>query len=71
MTISLYQRLGGDAAIRTVVLMMYNKILNDPEIAPLFDHVDVETLRLSQSAFVTYAFGGPNGYTGKSLRAAH
>jgi len=68
---TLYERIGGDAAVSATVIKMYDKILDDQELAPFFDHVDVETLRHSQSAFVTYAFGGPNHYTGKSLRSAH
>jgi hemoglobin len=68
---SLYERIGGESAVRTTVIKLYGKILDDPELAPFFEKLDVEKLRLSQSAFVTYAFGGPNHYTGKSMRAAH
>ncbi len=71
MTKSLFERIGGDAAVRSTVVKMYDKILDDPELAPFFDHVNVDQLRHSQSAFVTYAFGGPNHYSGKSMRAAH
>lgn len=68
---SLYERIGGDAAVRATVMKMYEKILSDEELAPFFEGIDVEALRRSQSAFVTYAFGGPNHYTGKNMRAAH
>jgi hemoglobin len=68
---SLYERIGGERAVKATVLKMYDKILDDAELAPFFENVDVEKLRLSQSAFVTYAFGGPNHYTGQSMRTAH
>jgi len=68
---SLYERIGGDSAVKATVIKMYDKILSDEELAPFFDNVDVDTLRHSQSAFVTYAFGGPNRYTGKAMRSAH
>jgi hemoglobin len=68
---SLYERIGGEAAVKAAVIKMYDKILDDQELAPFFDDIDVAHLRLSQSAFVTYAFGGPNNYTGKSMRIAH
>lgn len=68
---SLYERIGGEAAVRATVLKMYEKILADEDLAPFFENSDVEALRRSQSAFVTYAFGGPNNYTGKGMRAAH
>lgn len=68
---TLYERIGGEGAVRSTVLKMYDKILSDDELAPFFEDIDVDKLRLSQTAFVTYAFGGPNNYTGKSLRKAH
>ncbi len=71
MTKPLFERIGGDAAVKATVIKMYDKILLDDELAPFFDNIDVDKLRLSQSAFVTYAFGGPNHYTGKGLRTAH
>ncbi len=71
MSASLFTRNGGEAAVKATVIKMYDKILDDEELAPFFENIEVDTLRLSQSAFVTYAFGGPNHYTGKSLRTAH
>lgn len=67
----LYDRIGGDAAVTATVIKMYDKILGDDLLAPFFEHTDVHTLRHSQISFVTHAFGGPQHYTGKSLRAAH
>lgn len=71
MTNSLFERIGGEAAVSATVVKMYDKILDDELLAPFFESIDVDRLRLSQNAFVTYAFGGPNHYTGKGLRAAH
>lgn len=68
---SLFERIGGEAAVIATVAKMYDKILDDDELAPFFEDIDVDKLRLSQSAFVTYAFGGPNNYSGQSLRVAH
>ncbi len=67
----LFERIGGEAAVKATVMKMYDKILSDDDLAPFFDDIDVDKLRLSQSAFVTYAFGGPNHYTGQGLRIAH
>lgn len=71
MNASLYERIGGEKAVKATVIKMYDKILDDPLLAPFFENIDVEKLRLSQTAFVTYAFGGPNHYTGQSMRSAH
>lgn len=68
---TLYERIGGEAAVRATVIKMYDKILGDAALAPFFENIDVDRLRHSQAAFVTYAFGGPNHYNGKSMRAAH
>lgn len=68
---SLFERIGGEAAVQATVIKMYGRILDDDALAPFFENIDIDALRLSQSAFVTYAFGGPNHYTGKGLRHAH
>lgn len=68
---SLFERIGGKSAVKATVVKLYDKILDDEKIAPFFDDIDVDALRRSQSAFVTYAFGGPNNYNGKNMRAAH
>ncbi len=68
---SLYERIGGETAVQATVDKMYEKILADSVLAPFFAHTDMTRQRLSQAAFVTYAFGGPNHYTGKGLRNAH
>ena len=71
MTPSLYERIGGEGAVSATVMKLYEKILDDDLLAPFFENSDVDSLRRSQHAFVTYAFGGPNHYQGKSMRAAH
>lgn len=71
MSKTLFERIGGESAVKATVVKMYDKILDDAELAPFFENLDVERLRRSQSAFVTYAIGGPNYYTGKSMRTAH
>lgn len=68
---SLFNRIGGDVAVRATVIKMYDKILSDPLLAPFFENANIEALRNSQMAFVTYAFGGPENYSGKNLRTAH
>lgn len=68
---SLFDRIGGNGVVKNTVIKMYDKILNDEDIAPFFENINVDVLRHSQTAFVTFAFGGPNNYTGANLRAAH
>jgi hemoglobin len=68
---SLFDRLGGDAAVDAAVDIFYGKVIADPRINYLFTGVDMDRQRNKQKAFLTYAFGGPNKYTGKNMRAGH
>lgn len=68
---SLYERLGGEAAVDAAVDVFYRKVLSDDRISHFFDTVDMDAQRAKQKAFLTVAFGGPNSYTGKDLRTAH
>jgi hemoglobin len=68
---SLYDRLGGEAAVNAAVDIFYRKVLKDERICHFFDDVDMERQAAKQKAFLTYAFGGPNHYTGKDMREGH
>lgn len=68
---SLYDRLGGEAAVDAAVDVFYRKVLADDRISQYFDVVDMDAQRAKQKAFLTYAFGGPNQYEGRDMRAAH
>jgi hemoglobin len=71
MTKSLYERIGGEAAVNAAVDVFYRKVLTDQSINRFFEAVDMDAQREKQKAFLTMAFGGPNNYAGKDLRAAH
>ncbi|KAG2423281.1 hypothetical protein HXX76_015430 [Chlamydomonas incerta] len=68
---TLYERLGGEAAVEKAVEIFYERLVADPQLAPFFEGVDIRTQRRKQQAFMTYAFGGAKGYTGRDLAAAH
>jgi hemoglobin len=71
MSTSIYERLGGEAAVDAAVDIFYRKVLADERISSFFDDVDMDRQRAKQKAFLTFAFGGPNSYAGKDMRAAH
>lgn len=71
MTQSLYERLGGEAAVDAAVDIFYRKVLSDDRINQFFDGVDMERQAAKQKAFLTMAFGGPNRYTGQDMRKGH
>lgn len=68
---SIYEQLGGEAAVDQAVDIFYRKMLLDPRVASYFESVDMDRQRAKQKAFLTMALGGPNAYTGKDMRAAH
>ena len=71
MSESLYDRLGGKAAVDAAVDVFYSKVLADDRIRHFFDGVDMDRQKGKQRAFLTMAFGGPVKYEGKDLREAH
>lgn len=71
MPASLYERLGGQAAVNAAVDIFYRKILRDPRVNYFFDGIDMEQQILKQKGFLTMVFGGPNHYTGKGMREGH
>lgn len=68
---SLFDRIGGEAAVDAAVDKFYAKVLADDRIKHFFVSVDMDRQRQKQKLFLTYAFGGPVKYSGKSMRAAH
>lgn len=68
---SVYEKIGGAAAVDAAVDIFYRKVLADDLIADYFDSVDMDGMRAKQKAFLTMAFGGPNDYTGADMRTAH
>ena len=70
-TTSLYDRLGGEAAIDACVDKFYEKILADPTLSPMFANTKMTDQRDKQKNFLTAALGGPSKWTGKVLRCAH
>ena len=68
---SLFDQLGGDAAVNAAVDIFYRKVLADDRISEFFDGVDMDKQAAKQKAFLTMAFGGPNNYTGEDMRKGH
>ena len=68
---TLYERLGGPAAVDAVVETIYRKVLQDERISEFFDDVDMERQILKQKSFLTMVFGGPAAYSGMDMRAGH
>jgi hemoglobin len=68
---SLYDRLGGEAAITAVVDKFYEFMLADPIVAPFFAKTDMKKQAARQTQFLVLVTGGPNKYEGADMKKAH
>jgi hemoglobin len=68
---SLYERIGGEAAVMAAVDLFYKKVLADEVTKSFFAGLDMDAQLRKQLAFMTVAFGGPDQYRGRDLRTAH
>lgn len=68
---SLFEQIGGEAAVNAAVDIFYRRVLADHRINRFFDNTDMEQQAAKQKAFLTMAFGGPNDYSGTDMRTAH
>ncbi|HSH25105.1 MAG TPA: group 1 truncated hemoglobin [Massilibacterium sp.] len=70
-TSELYERLGGKNGIEKVVDLFYDRVLADERVNEYFKDTDMDRQRRHQTLFITFAVGGPNQYTGTSMKKAH
>jgi len=68
---TLYQKLGGEPAVDAAVEAFYERVLADDLLAPFFTGIAMSRQIAKQKAFLTVAFGGPNRYNDRAMRAAH
>ncbi len=68
---SLFDRIGGEAAVDAAVDIFYRKVLADDRIKDFFEGVDMDKQAAKQKAFLTMAFGGPSNYSGEDMRKGH
>jgi len=68
---TLYERLGGEAAVAALIEQLYVRVLADALFTPFFEKIDLERLKAHQFAFTSQALGGPHPYSWPSLVQAH
>ncbi len=68
---TLFERLGGTAAIEATVTEFYRRVLADPVLARFFEGIDQARLERHQARFLSYAFGGAAPYSGVGMAQAH
>lgn len=70
-TTTLYDKVGGQRGVELIVDHFYNRVLADNTVNKFFAHTDMQKQRHHQAAFISYALGGLEDYTGRSMEKAH
>ncbi|MGH3622188.1 MAG: group I truncated hemoglobin [Sciscionella sp.] len=68
---SIYEQIGGQDALVVVVDDLYRRILADPNLAGFFTGTNLARLKGKQVEFFADALGGPEEYSGQSMRQVH
>jgi hemoglobin len=68
---SLYERLGGEAAIKAVVDEFVANVGADPRINKFFANANLDHLKAQLVNQIGQATGGPQKYTGRDMKTAH
>lgn len=68
---TVFERLGGQAAVESIVNDFYDRVLNDQRVLHHFEDSDTTELRAHQVQFISAVTGGPVEYSGNDMRDAH
>ncbi len=68
---TLFERIGGDAAVDAAVERFYQIVLADERIKHFFADVDMARQATHQKLFFKYAFGGLPNFPGRAMKVAH
>jgi hemoglobin len=68
---TLFDRIGGAAAIAQIVTELYERTRADPELGPYFHTTDIEVQRRKLSEMIGEALGGPQAPWLLGLEEAH
>ncbi len=68
---SLFDKYGGFSTVSRIVLSLYDRLLDDDDVGPFFDEVDLPRLIDHQTKFVSSLMGGPASFTDDHIERAH
>lgn len=68
---TLFEKYGGFSSISRIVLDLYDRLLDDDDIGPFFDAVDMGRIVDHQTKFVASLLDGPAHYSDDQIRRVH
>ncbi len=71
MSLSLFNRIGGQAAVEAAVNVFYQKFLHTPDIQPFFENIDTKQQEAKLRVFFTMILQREEDYSAERIREAH
>lgn len=71
MEISLFEKYGGFSVASRIVLDLYERLLDDDDVGPFFDGVEMSRVVDHQIKFISSLMGGPASYTDEQIEKLH
>jgi len=68
---TLFEKYGGFSKISKIVLTFYDRMLEDDDVGPFFDDVDLPKLIDHQTQFISALMGGPATFSDDRIERAH
>ncbi len=68
---TMFEKYGGFSTISRVVMSFYDRMLDDDDVGPFFDDVDLPKLIDHQTKFISAIMGGPATFSDEHIVSAH
>jgi hemoglobin len=68
---SLFEKYGGFGKVSKIVLKLYDRVLDDDDLGPFFEAVDMSRIVDHQTKFVSSLLGGPAEYSDDQIQRMH
>lgn len=68
---TLFDKYGGFSVISKIVMDLYDRLLDDDDVGPFFDDVDMARIVDHQTKFVSSLMDGPASYTDNQIEKLH
>lgn len=71
MEMTLFEKYGGFSVVSRIVMDLYDRLLDDDDVGPFFDDVEMARIIDHQTKFVSSLMGGPASYTDDQIVRMH
>ncbi len=68
---TLFEKYGGFSVVSKIVLDLYDRLLDDDDVGPFFDDIEMARIVDHQTKFISSLMGGPASYTDDQIHKMH